>query len=215
MADYFTQAVFNPTITLEKVELELIRRCGAGADGPDEHGKYYVYVENGFWPFYAEGGESEELLKLAREVAASAGAGANLEEISGETMVTRMLQRALRRMPPEVKHIEGEASFTCSKMRPDGFGGAWFFITRRRIIVGGTGQELMRLAALAERGLSLNIPGRAYSYYHALAQIAKVKLPGEAGYKPLNERYAEKIVRLARSAVGLREVNRKRTRRPA
>jgi len=204
MADYFTQAVFNPTITLEKVELELIRRCGAGADGPDEHGKYYVYVENGFWPFYTEGGEPEELLKLAREVAASAGASTNLEEISGETMVTRMLQRALRRMPPEVKHIEGEASFTCSKMRPDGFGGAWFYITRRRIIVGGTGQELMRLVALAERGLSLNIPGRAYSYYHALAQIAKIKLPGEAGYEPLDKGSTEKMIRLARSAIGFR-----------
>jgi hypothetical protein len=44
MADYFTQAVYQPTITLTEPELAMIRRCGAGADGPDDHGKYYRVI---------------------------------------------------------------------------------------------------------------------------------------------------------------------------
>ena len=48
MADYYTQATFQPTVALTETELSMIRRCGAEADGPDERGKYYVYAQDGF-----------------------------------------------------------------------------------------------------------------------------------------------------------------------
>ena len=45
----------------------------------------------------------------------------------------------------------------------------------------------------------------------AKTQIASFKLPGEAGCKLLDEKAVEKVVQLARSAIGLRGVKEKRS----
>jgi hypothetical protein len=194
--------VFRPAVALTKTEVELIRRCGAGADGPDKDGCYYVYVEDGFWSLYIEGDEAAELVQLAHEVADAAEPGEHLEEVSGESMILSVLQRALRRMPPEVKHVEGEAACTCSKMRPDGFGGAWYVINREQIVVGSSGRELERLAKLEEQGLSLDMPGRTLEFYRLLERIAGAVLPDEPGFKRLGAQEAEVFIRLAREAIG-------------
>ena len=201
MADYWTQATFQPTVLLTEAELAMLRRCGAEADGPDEHGKYYVYVQDGFSPFYTENDDPQDLSALADEAKAVLAPKSSLEDVSGDSFITFVLQRALRRMPADIHSITAEVAFTCSKMRPDGFGGAWYVITRSRIVIGSTSEEAQRLAGLEASGLSLDIPRRAFGMYQALRKIAENRLPSERGHRRLDGQDAKNFIRIARRAI--------------
>ena len=201
MADYTTQATFQPMVALTQAELVLIRRCGAQAEGPDEHGKYFVYVEDGFWSFYAEEDDPEDLRALADEVKAALAPKSNLDDVGGDAVIAFVLQRALRRLPADIKYVIGDVSFACSKMRPDGFGGAYYFITRSRIITGSTHAEAQRLAGLEASGISLDIPRQALKLYQALRKIAETRLPSQQDHRRLNCQDAQNFVRIARRAI--------------
>ena len=100
----------------------------------------------------------------------------DLKDVSGEDVIAFVLQRALRRMPANILYIAGQVGHGCSKMRPDGFGGAWLFITRQRIEFGSTYDAVNLLAKLESHGLSLDIPKQTLRLYQALRKIAENRL---------------------------------------
>jgi hypothetical protein len=204
MADYCTTAVFRPNVALEEDERLLLCECGAKTDGPDEQGRFYVYFEEGFQglPDSLEDCDAGDKIQgLVAEAVSQLAPGTPHADLLGEDLILFVLQRALRRMPPDVARLEGEVAFTCSKMRSDGFGGAWYFISREEIAMGGTGPELERLERLASLGHSLDIPGKALLYYEALARIAAVGRPGRS--KDRIELEAEGPIQIAREALGI------------
>ena len=211
MANYFTTLVFWPPVLLTEAELVMIKRCGAQAEPvaeddknaqkPDRSRAIYVYVEDGFQWFDAETGDSEDLGALASEAKAALSPKGELKDVSGENVIAFVLQRALHRMPADVRYISGQIGHGCSKMRPDGFGGAYTFITRQRIVFGSTYDAVNLLAILESQGLSLDIPRQALRFYQALRKIAETHLPNERGHRKLDSQDAKNFIRIARRAI--------------
>lgn len=114
MADYMNQAVFQPSIPKHLINDEDRRIIEAFSiifetDGED---KFYLYAEewccNGFLNSDEPEGKEIEL---------------------GEDELFARLQEIICRSNGELSWISKESAYTCSRMRPDGFGGGAVFIT--------------------------------------------------------------------------------------
>ena len=114
MADYMNQSVFQPSIPKHLINDEDRRIIEAFSitfetDGED---KFYLYADewccNGFLNSDEPGGKEIEL---------------------GEDELFARLQEIIRRSTGELPWISKESAYTCSRMRPDGFGGGTVFIT--------------------------------------------------------------------------------------
>ena len=137
MADYYSQAVFQPSIPKHLINDEdrrIIEAFGINieADGED---KLYLYAENWCCTGYLEPEEPE-----GKEI-----------ELSEEDLFARF-QEIIRRSNGELPWIYKESAYTCSKMRPDGFGGSAVFITADDIGFCSTSQWLEERISEAESG---------------------------------------------------------------
>jgi hypothetical protein len=137
MADYYSQAVFQPSIPKHLIGDEDRRIIEAFSitfetDGED---KFYLYADDWSCSGYldSEDPEGEEI------------------ELTEDDLFARF-QEIIRRSNGELPWISKESAHTCSKMRPDGFGGGAVFITADDIQYSFTGQWLEERINEAESG---------------------------------------------------------------
>lgn len=137
MADYYSQAVFQPSIPKHLINDEdrrIIEAFGITleSDGAD---KFYLYADewccNGYLDPEEPGGEEIELT---------------------EDDLLNRFQEIVRRSNGVLPWISKESAYTCSRMRPDGFGGGAVFITADDIQYCFTGQWLEQRISEAETG---------------------------------------------------------------
>ena len=137
MADYYSQAVFQPSISKHLITDEDRRFIEAFSitfetDGED---KFYLYADewccNGYLDPEEPGGEEIELT---------------------EDDLLNRFQEIIRRSNGELPWISKESAYTCSKMRPDGYGGGAIFITADDIQYCFTGQWLEQRISEVETG---------------------------------------------------------------
>lgn len=137
MADYMNQSVFQPSIPKHLITDEDRRFIEAFSitfetDGED---KFYLYADewccNGYLDPEEPGGEEIELT---------------------EDDLLNRFQEIIRRSNGELPWISKESAYTCSRMRPDGFGGGAVFITADDIQYCFTGQWLEERISEAETG---------------------------------------------------------------
>jgi len=163
MADYFAHTVIQQTIPeadmtpLERLLLSRIFDCE-----PDGNGWYFFAEQNPSTMIFATRAELEEALVAAPDIESAAhrhvtdllaaiDAGASdidldLSGISWEFFFQDIVKRSRT-----LAYISVVAAFTCSKMRPDGFGGMAVLITREAIVSKSTNDLLEDF--LSEAGL--------------------------------------------------------------
>ena len=163
MADYFEQTVVQQTIPiadmtpLERLLLSRIFECE-----PDSDGCY----------FFAEQGPSTMILATRTELEAALASSPDIES-AAHLHVTEQLAAAdadaaeidldlsgtswefffqdIVKRSKTLAYVSVVAAFTCSRMRPDGFGGMAVLITRKAIVGKSTNDLLEDF--LAEAGL--------------------------------------------------------------
>jgi|GEM_PF-1156423 len=137
MADYMNQSVFQPSIPKHLINDEDRRIIEAFSITlePDGEDKFYLYADewccNGYLNPEEPGSEDVELT---------------------EDNLFCMFQEIIRRSNGELPWIYKESAYTCSKMRPDGFGGGAVFINADDIQYSFTGQWLQERISEVESG---------------------------------------------------------------
>ena len=163
MADYFEQTVVQQTIPivdmtpLERLLLSRIFECE-----PEGDGCYFFAQESPSRMIFATRGELEAALAPSQNVESTAhryvteqlaAANADATEIDLDLSGTSwefFFQDIVKRSKT-LTYVSVVAAFTCSKMRPDGFGGMAVLITRDAIVGKSTNDLLEDF--LAEAGL--------------------------------------------------------------
>jgi hypothetical protein len=164
MADYYSPTVIQPTIPeADMTPLERLLLTQIFSAEPDGDGVY----------FYSEEGPAQIVYLVRAELqaalAASADRGRSIDVYVAEQLAQtsvdqdeialdmtadvdweHILQDIVRRSPT-LRYVTATASFTCSKMRPDGFGGMATLIAADRIISKST--EELFAEFLTETGL--------------------------------------------------------------
>jgi len=137
MADYYSQAIFQPSIPkhlLTDEDRRFIEAFSITLE-PDSEDKFYLYADewccNGYLDSQEPDGEEIELT---------------------EDDLLNLFQEIIRRSNGELPWISKESAYTCSKMRPDGFGGGAIFITADDIQYSFTGQWLEERISETETG---------------------------------------------------------------
>lgn len=164
MADYFSPTVVQPSIPLaamtplERLLLSQIFSSEADGDG------VFFYAEQGIndMPAYpadevraalAASGDIESpaadivRAELAKLDADAAYLQLDMTDTSWESIFQGIVQRA-----PLLAYVSVVSSWTCTKMRPDGFGGMAVLITADDIMVRSTESMLDEMLGIAEYG---------------------------------------------------------------
>lgn len=137
MADYMNQSVFQPSIPKHLINDEDRRIIEAfsitiESDGED---KFYLYADEWCCNGYLDSEEPD-----GEEI-----------ELSEDDLFSRF-QEIIRRSNGELLWISKESAYTCSRLRPDGFGGGAVFITADDIQYCFTGQWLEERISEMETG---------------------------------------------------------------
>ena len=171
MADYFFQTIIQPTIpNVDMTPLErLVLGCIFDAE-PDGDGVYYfagvapndvfeVPVEQLQTAFAASADIPSHLRDhLAERIARIDANETDIDlDLSG-TSWEFIFQDIVKRSPP-LDHVTAVTSFTCSRMRPDGFGGMAVLITADAIKGKSTEDILCELLDETEHGPLATAPG--------------------------------------------------------
>jgi hypothetical protein len=137
MADYYSQAVFQPLIPKQLINDEDRRIIEAFSITLEDDGgdKFYLYADEWCCSGYLDSEEPE-----GEEI-----------ELSEDDLFNRF-QEIIRRSNGELPWISKESAYTCSRMRPDGFGGGAVFITADDIQYSFTGQWLEERISETETG---------------------------------------------------------------
>jgi hypothetical protein len=164
MADYFSPTVVQPTIPLSAMTaLERLLLSQIFSSEPDGDGLYF-YAEQGVndMPAFpidevrAALDASGEAESIAADVVRKALAGlddddAFLQLDLSETSWEAFFQSIVRRNPT-LAYVSAMSAWTCSKMRPDGFGGMAVLITADDIMARSTESMLDEMLGVAEYG---------------------------------------------------------------
>lgn len=164
MADYFSPTVVQPSIPLAAMtSLERLILSQIFSSEPDGDGLYF-YAEQGIndMPAYpidearaalAASGDTESRAtdivraELARLDADAAYLQLDMTDTSWEAIFQGIVQRA-----PLLAYVSVVSAWTCTKMRPDGFGGMAVLITADDIMVRSTESMLDEMLGIAEYG---------------------------------------------------------------
>jgi hypothetical protein len=145
MADYFTPTVIQPTIPVADVtpleRLLLSHIFNAEADG----GGLYFYADEGpadmIWldrtPLEAALAQSRiesTATSLVTEQMARLPADNAEIELDFSHLAWHEIFQDIVRRSPTLRYVTAVSAFTCSKMRPDGFGGMAVLITPSAVI---------------------------------------------------------------------------------
>ena len=163
MADYFTQTVIQPTIPIADITpLERLLLSNIFSTAPDGEGLYFYADESP--AVMAVLSRAEVAAALAASEAFTSSLNAYVAErlpglpsdddiidldLSG-TSWEFIFQDIVRRSKT-LRYVTAVSSFTCSKMRPDGFGGMAVLITAAAVMGKSTNDILEDF--LAEAGL--------------------------------------------------------------
>jgi hypothetical protein len=137
MADYYSQAIFQPSIPkhlLTDEDRRFIEAFSITLE-PDGEDKFYLYADEWCCNGYLDSEEPD-----GEEI-----------ELTEDDLLNRF-QKIIRRSSGELLWISKESAYTCSKMRPDGFGGGAIFITADDIQYSFTGQWLEERISETETG---------------------------------------------------------------
>ncbi len=171
MADYFEQTVIQQTIPdadmtpLERLLLTHIFQSERDGDGwyffAEESPANMIVVDRVSIAAAFAGtreGDSSVHAYVTEQIASAAEDDAEIElDLSG-TSWEFILQDIVKRSPT-LDHVTVISAFTCSKMRPDGFGGMAVLITRDAIQGKSTDDILCDLLDEAEHGAVGTAPG--------------------------------------------------------
>lgn len=167
MADYFSQTVVQPAIPngcitpLERWLLEQMFQCEGYADErtyffASESIKDQIDRSDGVLDALL-GADASPLAAALREALRTADDPDWLDV--GDIGYAAVLQAIVARHPIEVPYVTVEVAYTCSRMRPDGFGGAAELITAAGSQWMGTGAWLeSRIAEAASSGIIPEAP---------------------------------------------------------
>ncbi|MFA7603341.1 MAG: hypothetical protein WCY29_10070 [Novosphingobium sp.] len=164
MADYFSPTVVQPTIPQSAMTpLERLLLSRIFTSEPDGDGLYF-YADQGIndMPAYAveevraalaaSGDVDSQAADLVRAELAKLGADAvNLQLDMSAASWETIFQSVIRRTPT-LAYVSVISAWTCSKMRPDGFGGMAVLITTDDVMVRSTESMLDEMLGLAEYG---------------------------------------------------------------
>lgn len=161
MADYHSPTVVQPNIPVSDMtrieQLLLTAMFESEQDGDALYLFASVYMDN--MPVLeidevraalAEGGEGRAAAFIRDQLAKLGGDDAFLQldaEIPWETAFQDIVRRSAT-----IEHVEVITSFTCSKMRPDGFGGAVTIITGDQVLSTSTEAMACELLDRAQYG---------------------------------------------------------------
>ena len=135
MADYFSQAVFQPSIPKHLITDEdrhLIEAFGITLEADGD--RFYLYAEDWCTSGILDAEEPKDD-----------------QELYEDDLFARF-QEIIRRSDGELTWITKEHAYTCSRMRPDGFGGGAIFITADDIQYCSTSMWLEQRISEAETG---------------------------------------------------------------
>lgn len=145
MADYFNQTVIQPNIPAQSMTpLERLLLTNMFAWEID-HGEYYFFAEDSPNPMLTVEARDLRAAIAASQQYPSSALPAIQDQISRCDPNAQTLYLDLSSIPwesvfqdlllhnPEIPYISAITSFTCSKMRPDGFGGLAVLITAKAI----------------------------------------------------------------------------------
>jgi hypothetical protein len=164
MADYYFPTVIQQTIPdADMTPLERLLLTQTFSAEPDGDG-VYLYAEEGPVDFIVLSRAEIETAIAASNGAAGTAATCVAEclsrfppeqteidlDLSGTSIWEFIFQDIVRRSPT-LRYVTAIASFDCSKMRPDGFGGMAVLITPDRILAKSTHDLIAEF--LAETGL--------------------------------------------------------------
>lgn len=123
MADYYTQMTMQPEVPsdlLTEAEKDFLANFGIYGEELPHRKTVYLYAEQ----YNVDGWDEEE-----REVE--------------EQELIDLCQALIKSSSGRLKFISMELAYTCSKMRPEAFGGSAYFITAEEFDFVSTSQWLM------------------------------------------------------------------------
>lgn len=164
MADYFSPTVVQPTIPLSAMTpLELLLLQHIFSSEPDGDGIYF-YAEQGIndLPNYpidavkaalaASDGRPSLSADMVREEIADLGEDAAFLQLDLSVRGWEVIFQDILRRNPTLHHVAVTSAWTCSRMRPDGFGGMAILITADDVQVRSTDQMIDEMIGIADYG---------------------------------------------------------------
>lgn len=172
MADYFTPTVIQPTIPvadmtlLERLLLSHVFQSEAAGDGlyfyaeQSVNDLIYVPVDNLRAALAASEAIPSQASDFVREALAEVDAesDADLEFDMSLTGWAYLFQDIVRRSS-SVPYISAQTAFTCTRMRPDGFGGMAWVITAEAVKTKTTDEMIETMLAEPDYGAASAEPG--------------------------------------------------------
>jgi hypothetical protein len=151
MADYFSPTVIQPTIPVADITpLERLLLSHIFNAEPDDEGLY----------FYADEGPADMIWLDRSRIEAALAQSPTTIDSTAATFVTEQLARVpadnveieldfsdaswesifqdIVRRSPSLRYVTAVSAFTCSRMRPDGFGGMAVLITASAVMAKST-----------------------------------------------------------------------------
>ena len=182
MADYYSQTVVQPNIPVDAITpLELALLTGMFEHEPAGDAIYFFSSEGPSDMVWLDIAELRELLadeivapgsiaQIVRDKLDDAGPEeAELEiDLSGHGEAT--IFKGIVRRCDQLDHITITSGWTCSKMRPDGFGGGVTVVTADKILSSSTSEMECRLLDQCEYGELGCAPGHGS---HVLLRLAE------------------------------------------
>jgi hypothetical protein len=182
MADYFTPAVLQPVIPdIDMTPLERLILTEVFQSDPDGDG-LYLYAESALneMPSFtaaelaaalegSAGVDSHAAALVRTRLAASDGPDTIEFDLTGELAWETIIQDIVRRSAT-IDQVIATSAFTCSKMRPDGFGGMVVLITADQVLGKSTEDMLCDLMDQVEHGDLGAAPGHGH---HVLLRLAE------------------------------------------
>jgi hypothetical protein len=222
MADYLTQTVLQPVIPdIDMTPLERMILTEVFQSEPDGDGLYF-FSEAGLneTPSFAAAGlsaaldisadvDSHAAAFVRKRLAATAATG-NIEldltcDLGWETILQDIVRRS-----STIDRIIATSAFTCTKMRPDGFGGMVVLITADAVLGKSTEDMLCDLMDQAEYGEIDAAPGHGAHVLlavdeRAVRAVVEDILVADAAFVPLvSDDVTDADIRVACTAVASR-----------
>ncbi|RIA46734.1 hypothetical protein DFR49_1288 [Hephaestia caeni] len=201
MADYFFPTVVWPTIPVDAITpLEMMLLTQIYENEPDGDAIYFFASEGTNDCLWFNAAELREVLagetvtpggvaELVRDKLAALGADEEEIELDLADQGDDRIFQAIIRRCDQLDHVTITSAWTCSKMRPDGFGGGVTMVTADHILSSTTHQMEAELLDRAEYGELGCAPGHGSHVLlrldeaevrRAITAIAKADLPAGA-----------------------------------
>jgi len=182
MADYYSPTVVQPDIPVaDMTPLELLLLSQIFESEPDGDAVYFFEEQSINDMFWLDLGEVREALAQSEGIASEAATlvaealaelGADAEDLELDLSMKSyafIFQDIICRSAT-LDHVSVVSAFTCSKMRPDGFGGMVIVITADQILSSSTSEMEYELLDRAEHGDLACAPGYGV---HVLLRLAE------------------------------------------